>query len=157
MSLLYLVVAAAIAIVSLSFMFSGPRAGVTIGAVVVAGLFVAFQREAGLPASPDGRLSGEPWRVLAVSPLVGDRYLVSVRYDAGDVRTYRLHISEPGERDEFLKAEQGLKKGKALVGRAQRSRAGLADDSEMGFYFTDAPETDPKGAEATANKQTAAR
>jgi hypothetical protein len=159
MSLLYVLVAAAIAIVSISFILSGPRAGVTIGAVAVAGLFIAFQREAGLPAAPDGRLSGEPWRVLAVSPLEGDRFLVSVRYDAGDVRTYRLHISEPSERDEFLKAQQGLKKGKALAGRAQHSRAGLADDSDMGFSFSDAPETDPKGADATANpnKQTAER
>ena len=159
MSLLYLLVATAIAIVSLSFILSGPRAGVTIGAVVVAGLFIAFQREAGLPAAPDGRLSGEPWRVLAVSPLDGDRFLVSVRHDIGDVRTYRLHVTEPGERDEFLKAQQGLKKGKALVGRAQHSRAGLADDGDMGFHFSDAPEIDPKGAEAGADtgKQTAER
>jgi hypothetical protein len=159
MSLLYLLVAAAIAIVSLAFILTGPRAGVTLGAVVIAGLFVAFQQAAGLPAAPDGRLSGEPWRVLAVSPLDGDRFLVSVRYDAGDVRTYRLHIAEPGERDEFLKAEQALKKGKTMVGRAQHSRAGLADDSGMGFQFSDAPEADPKSADAAAdpNKQTAER
>jgi len=159
MSLLYVLVAATIGIVSLSFILSGPRAGVTIGAVAVAGLFIAFQRDAGIPAAPDGRLSGEPWRVLAVAPLDGDRFLVSVRYDAGDIRTYRLHISEPGERDEFLKAQQGLKKGKALVGRAQHSRAGLADDGDMGFHFTDAPETDPKGTEAATDpsRQTAER
>ena len=42
MSLLYLLVAAAIAIVSLPFLFTGPRSGVALGAVVIAGLFVAF-------------------------------------------------------------------------------------------------------------------
>jgi hypothetical protein len=152
MSLLYVLVAAAIAIVALSFILSSPRAGVTIGAVAVAGLFIAFQRDAGLPAAPDGRLSGEPWRVLAVSPLDGDRFLVSVRYDAGDIRTYRLHIADSGQRDAFLKAQQGLKKGKAMVGRAQHSRAGLADDGDMGFSFSDAPEAEPKAAEAKDNE-----
>jgi hypothetical protein len=84
---------------------------------------------------------------------------VSVRYDAGDVRTYWLHVSEAAQRDEFLKAQQGLKKGKALVGRAQHSRAGLADDGDMGFSFADAPEIAPKGTEADADvsKQTAER
>jgi hypothetical protein len=159
MSLLYLLVAAAIAIVSLAFLFTGPRTGVALGAIVIAGLFVAFQQAAGTPAAPDGRLSGEPWRVLAVSALDGDRFLVSVRYNADDIRTYRLHISNPAERDEFLKAEQALKKGKLMVGRAERSRAGLADDGDMHFQFADAPEADPKntGAAADQTKQTAER
>jgi len=156
MSLLYILVAAAIAIVSLAFILTGPRTGVALGAVVIAGLFVAFQQAAG---TPDGRLSGEPWRVLAVSALDGDRFLVSVRYNAGDIRTYRLHITEPAERDEFLKAEQALKKGKLMVGRAERPRAGLADDGDMHFQFADAPEADPKntGAAADQTKQTAER
>src|SRR5437763_11674277 len=106
MSLLYVLVAVAIALISIAFILTGPRCGVAVGAVAIAGLFLAFQQAAGLPAVPDGRLSGEQWRVLAVSALDGDRFLVSVRYNAGDVRTYQLHIVEPGERDEFLKAQQ---------------------------------------------------
>ncbi len=159
MSLLYVLVAATIAIVSLAFILAGPRTGAALGALALAGLFVAFQQAAGTPAAPDGRLSGEQWRVLAVSALDGDRFLVSVRYNAGDIRTYRLHITEPAERDEFLKAEQALKKGKIMVGRAERSRAGLADDGDMRFQFSDAPQADPKntGAAADANRQTAER
>ena len=159
MSLLYIVVAVAIPLISVAFILTGPRTGVALGAAVIAGLFLAFQQAAGLPAAPDGRLSGEEWRVLAVSPLEGDRFLVSVRYDAGDIRTYRLHITEQQERDEFLKAQQGLKKGKLLVGRATRSRAGLADDDDMGFQFADAPQRDLKEADAAqeASGQTAER
>src|SRR5262249_33404874 len=104
MSLLYILVAVAIALVSVAFILSGPRTGATLGAVVIAALFVAFQQAAGLPAVPDGRLSGEQWRVLAVSALDGDRFLVSVRYSAGDIRTYRMHIADQQQRDEFLKA-----------------------------------------------------
>jgi hypothetical protein len=159
MNLAYLLAAAAIAIVSLAFILAGPRTGVAVAAAAVAGLFAAFQAAAGLPAAPDGRLSGEPWRVLAVSTLDGDRFLVSVRYDAGDVRTYRLHIAEPRERDEFLKAAESLKKGRPMAGRAQYSRAGLTDDGEMNFQFNDAPEADPKnaGAAPDASQQTAER
>jgi hypothetical protein len=148
MSLLYILVAAAIVLVSVTFILTGPRSGVSISAVAIAGLFLAFQQAAGLPAAPDGRLSGEQWRVLAVSALDSDRFLVSVRYAAGDIRTYQLHISKPGERDEFLKAQQSLKKGKLLVGRAIRSRAGLTDDDDMGFQFADAPQQDLKEADA---------
>src|SRR5262245_41948215 len=118
MSLLYAVVAAAIVLVSLAFILTGPRTGVALSAVVIGSLFAAFQQAAGVPAAPDGRLAAEEWRVLAVSPLDGDRFLVSVRYNAGDIRTYRLHIANQEERDEFLKAQQSLKKGKLLVGRA---------------------------------------
>src|SRR6478672_3492702 len=117
MSLLYIVVAVAIALISATFILTGPRTGVAFGAAVIAGLFLAFQQAAGIPAAPDGRLSGEQWRVLAISPLDGDQ---------------------------FLRAQQGLKKGKPMVGRAARSRAGLADDDDMGFEFADAPQADLK-------------
>jgi mannitol-1-phosphate/altronate dehydrogenase len=55
MSLLYVLVAAAIAIVSLGFILAGPRTGAALGALAIAGLFVAFQQAAGTPAAPDGR------------------------------------------------------------------------------------------------------
>jgi hypothetical protein len=157
--LLYLFVAAALAIVSLAFIMVGPRSGSVLGALAAVGLFIGFQHAFGIPADPDGRLSGEAWRVLAVAPLDQDRFLVSVRYNAGDIRTYQLHIAEPDQRDQFLKAAKGLKKGKPMVGHALRPRAGLTDDGEMGFQFNDAPLADPKGTEAAAGsgQQTAER
>jgi hypothetical protein len=150
MSLLYAVVAVAIALVSVAFILTGKRTATAFGVVVIAALFLAFQQAAGLPAAPDGRLSDEQWRVLAVAPLDNDRFLVSVGYDAGDIRTYRLHIAGQQQRDQFLKAQQALKKGKLIVGHANRSRAGLADDEDMGFQFADAPLPDVKAGDGAA-------
>lgn len=130
--------------VALAFLMLGPRLAVSMAIVLVAVLVLFFQHFAGTPAMPDGRLAAEPWRVLAVAPLAENRFLVSVRYAAGDIRTYELKITDPRERDEFLKAGQSLKKGRALVGRAARSRAGLINDSDMGFSFGEVPDADPK-------------
>jgi hypothetical protein len=99
---------------------------------------------AGIPALPDERLAADEWRVLAVAPLDNDQFLVSVRYRAGDIRTYRLTITDPRQRDEFLRAIQAQKKGRALNGKAARGRAGQIGDDAMGFSFRNVPDLQPK-------------
>src|SRR5260221_14671397 len=92
MSLLYILVAAAIGLISIAFILTGPRSGVAIGAVAIAGLFLAFQQAAGLPAAPDGRLSGEQWRGGAGSAPGGGCLLCFSPHNSGEVRRCPMHI-----------------------------------------------------------------
>ena len=107
-------------------------------------LILIGQHFAGTPALPDGRLASSPWRVIAVGPLANNVFVLAVEYPGQDVRVYRLAIDDPDQRDQFLRAEQAMKKGKAMIGRAKHSRAGLANDGAMDFEFGEAPESEPK-------------
>lgn len=120
------------------------RTSATIVALFFVGLILTGWHYAGSPALPDERLATEQWRVLAVAQLEEDRFLVSVGYANSDIRTYRLSIHDPAQRDEFLKAVQAMRKGRSLVGKARKGRAGLPNDSSMDFQFGDAPEAGPK-------------
>jgi hypothetical protein len=95
----------------------------------------------GQPTLPDQRLMEEPWRLLAVTPLVQDRFLLSVRYGKGDIRTYILTLTDPSQKDALLKAAAAMKQGRVLNGRAGHGRAGLQDDNGMEFGFSEAPVT----------------
>jgi len=144
MTVVFLGAAAVIILMALAWLAVGPRtmAVAAVGGVIL--LATVSQHFAGLPASPDGRLALEQWRVLSVAPLEDDRFLVAVRFANGDLRAYAMAIKAPQQRDEFLKAAQGIRKGRSIVGRAARIRAGEIDDGGMGFNFNDAPEADPK-------------
>lgn len=122
------------------------RTAATIVMLAFAGVLLIGLHYAGSPAMPDQRLAEEQWRVLAVAQLDDDRFLVAVRYSGGDIRTYRLSIHDPAQRDEFLKVQQAMRKGCSMMGRAGHGRAGLATDDAMQFGFTDAPDLQPKKA-----------
>ncbi len=141
---LYLVTAVCFGAVAITFVIVGPRAGVVVMAAVLAALVPGFGHEAGAPTEAGERLAQEQWRVLSIAPLADDRFLVSVLYQAGDVRTYRLTLSSPEARDRFLKAGQDLKHGKVMNGKAKHGRAGLMNDDSMGIEFGEAPEAEPK-------------
>lgn len=106
---------------------------------------LVWQHFMGMSALPDARLAEEAWRVLSVAPIADDQFLLSVKYPGGDIRTYRLAMSDPKARDAFLEAAQAMKKGRQLSGRAGHSRAGLPNDSSMEFSFRDLPDIAPKG------------
>ncbi len=144
--ILIVVVMLCFTVAAVAFLAMDQRAASIVAAAAGLTLIAVLQHFAGISALPDGRLATEPWRALAVTTLEDDLFLLSVRYAGGDIRTYRLQLSSPEARDEMLKAEQGAKKGKTMTGRAHRGRAGLADDSDMGFEFFEAPESDPKNA-----------
>lgn len=139
----YILSALAFGIVALVFLWNRPHWAVTLMAVGLFGLAPVFQADAGKPAMADARLASEQWRLLSVAPLSDGVFLVSVRYQVGDVRTYSLHLETPEQRDAFLKAAQALKKGHVLNGRAARGRAGLESD-DLGFSFSEAPDSNPK-------------
>ena len=140
----YVIVTCAFGLVALAFLFRAPAFAVTLTAVCLFALAPIFQEEAGHPADADARLSIDPWRALAISPLADSSFLVSVLYQTGEIRTYRLALTSQEAKDRFLKAASALKKGRVLIGRAKRGRAGLMNDDAMDFDFTDAPETEPK-------------
>jgi hypothetical protein len=144
---LFALVAAAFGVVALAFLFRKPHWAVTVMAVALLAMAPIFQGSAGTPANADGRLAREQWRLLSVAPLPDNVFIVSVVYPPNDVRTYRLSLANQGDRDAFLKAAQGLKRGRFLIGKAKRGRAGLIDDAEMNFSFADAPEASPKSGE----------
>jgi hypothetical protein len=98
----------------------------------------------GQPTLADQRLADEQWRAVAIAPLEEDRFLVSVRYSKGDIRTYMLTVTDPAQKDALLKAAGAMKKGRSLNGKARFGRAGLQNDSDMQFDFRDAPEANPK-------------
>lgn len=142
--MLFAFTVAAIGLVALTFLFERPAFAVTLVAVVSLSLAPAFQDAAGTPADPDGRLHAEQWRPISIAALADSRFLVSVLYRAGDIRTYRLAFNSPEAKDRFLKAQGDLKKGKVLWGRAAHGRAGQISDDDMGFEMSEAP-LEPKG------------
>ncbi len=145
MFFVYIAVSVACGLLALIFLFGRPAIAVTFLAVSLLGLAPLFQSADGIPAHADGRLAGEPWRLLAVVVLPGDVFVVTLRFQPDDVRTYRLTLPDGQQRDQFLQAAAGLKKGKALMGRARRGRAGRLDDSEMGFDFVEVPQATKEG------------
>ena len=126
------------------FLFTDKRVAVLIAAFAALTLIKILGIGAGLPALADSRLAAEPWHLIAVTRLDQDIFLLSVRYYGGDIRTYSLNITDPSERDAFLKAQQAMKKGRSMNGKARHGRAGLQNDDGMDFGFTDTPVTDPK-------------
>ncbi len=145
MFLVYIVVAVACGLIALIFISGRPAIAVTFLAVALFGLAPVFQASDGIPAHADGRLASEQWRLLAVAPLPDDIFVVTVRYQPDDIRTYRLVLPEGREREKFLQAGQAIKKGKALAGKARRGRAGLLNDGDMTFDFAEVPQATKEG------------
>jgi hypothetical protein len=133
------------AVAAVASVFADVRAAIIIWALCALTAGLIMQHAAGTPAMPDGRLAAEQWRLLAVAPVADSRFILTVRYSEGDIRSYDLNITDPGQRDEFLKAQQALKKGHAMRGQAKHGRAGLLHDDDMGFSFGDVPDQAPKG------------
>ncbi len=146
MFFVYITVAVFVGLVSLLFIFGRPAIAVTFLAVSLLGLAPLMQRSDGIPAHADGRLAAEPWHLLSVAVLPGDTFIVTLRFQPDDIRTYRLVLPDGQQRDQFLQAQQSLKKGRALMGRARKGRAGLLNDSEMQFDFTEVPQAQKEGA-----------
>ena len=147
MMLVFAFVCVCVGLIALAFLFARPAGAVVLAAVTCFALAGVFQDAAGLPADPDGRLAAEEWRVLSIAPLADDNFIVSVMYQAGDVRTYRLLLTSEEAKDAFLKAGQSLKRGLRLNGKARRGRGGQLSDSDMGFSFSEAPELTKKGTQ----------
>ncbi len=141
---IFAIVAALFGITGILFIRVDHRIAVVAMALVLAGLIPLFQDAAGIPAGADQRLSTEPWRLLSVAPLAENRFLIGVRYASGALRSYDLNLADPGQRDTFLKAAGALKKGRVINGHAKHGRAGLLNDGDMDFGFSDAPESEPK-------------
>lgn len=131
----FLMAAAAIGLVLVSAI-ADRRAAVVIAVVALVALWTQFQGTAGTPATADNRLAAEEFRVLSISQIAPDDFLVSVRYAGGDVRSYVLALPTQAEKDKFLKAQQSLKRGINLTGRAAHPRTGLENDGGMDFGFT---------------------
>lgn len=140
MTALFVMSCAAVALV-LAAAIADKRVAVVMAAVALAALWTQFQGVAGTPAAADSRLSAEPFRVVAVSQVSADGFLLSVRYEAGDFRTYMLALPTQAEKDKFLKAQQSLKRGVLLKGRARHPRTGRENDGGMdfGFYAEEPP------------------
>lgn len=141
----FIVTVVAFGAVALTFIFGRSAIAVTLVAIACFGLAPVFQAADGKPADPDGRLAGEEFRLLAVAPLAQDRFLVSVLYGEDDIRTYRIELKSNEAKERFLKAAGAMKKGRVMMGRAKRGRAGLIAADDMDFSFTEAPEAAPKG------------
>ncbi len=145
MFFVYILVCIGFGAVALSFLFNRAPTAVTLMAVCLFALVPIFQASDGIPAHADGRLASEQWRVLAVAPLPDNVFIVTLKFAGDDIRTYRLALPDGRERDKLLQAQQSIKQGKALMGKARRGRAGLLDDSEMQFDFTEAPQVTKEG------------
>ncbi len=140
MFFVYILVCIGFAAVALSFLFNRAPAAITLMAICLFSLVPIFQASDGIPAHADGRLAAEQWRLLAVAPLPDSVFIVTLKFGSDDIKTYRLVLPDGRERDKFLQAQQSIKQGKTLTGKARRGRAGLLDDSEMQFDFTEAPQ-----------------
>lgn len=111
------------------------RMAIALASVILLALWTQFQGVAGTPADADNRLVAEEYRILAISQVSKDGFLLSVRYGGGDIRTYVLDLPDQEDRDKFLKAQQSMKRGVTLKGRAKHPRTGLQDDGGMDFGF----------------------
>ncbi len=145
MFFVYIAVSVAAGLLALIFLFGRPALAVIFLAVSLFVLAPVFQSADGIPAHADGRLASEQWRLLAVAALPGGVFVITLRFQPDDIRTYRLTLPDGQERDKFLQAQQALKKGRALTGKARRGRAGRLDDSEMGFDFVEVPQATKEG------------
>ncbi len=169
MFLVYIATCFVFGTVALLFISGRPAGAVTVLAVGLLALAPIFQRSDGIPAHADGRLAAEQWRLLSVATLPDNVFIVTIRYGCAspggqasseggvrperagsptsceDIRTYRLVLSDGQQRDQFLQAAGALKKGKALMGRARKGRAGQLNDSEMQFDFTEVPQAQKEG------------
>ncbi len=145
MFFVYVLVCIGFAAVALSFLFNRAPVAVTLMAVCLFSLVPIFQASDGIPAHADGRLAAEQWRLLAVAPLPDSVFIVTLLFHPDDIRTYRLTLPNGQQRDKFLEAQRSIKQGKTLMGKARRGRAGLLDDSEMQFDFTEAPQATKEG------------
>ncbi len=146
MFLVYIAVSVACGLIALIFLAGRPSIAVTFLAIALLGLAPLFQASDGIPAHADGRLAAEQWRLLSVAALPGDVFVVAVRFQPDDIRAYRLVLPDGQQRDQFLQAQSSLKKGKQVVGKARRGRAGQLNDSAMQFDFTEAPQVQKEGA-----------
>ncbi len=146
MFLVYVATCFVFGTVALLFISGRPAGAVTVLAVGLLALAPIFQRSDGIPAHADGRLAAEQWRLLSVAVLPGDTFIVTLRFQPDDIRTYRLVLPDGQQRDQFLQAQASLKKGRALMGRARKGRAGQLNDSEMQFDFSEAPQVQKEEA-----------
>lgn len=144
MTALFALVVAQAALSALAFVMAGKRWGVALSSLSVAALWLQFQASVGLPADADARLTQEQWRVIAIAPIAQDTFLVSVAYPGNDIRTYRLVITDSGEKDKFLQTAQKARKGLMMLGQASHARAGQTNDGGMDFEFGEAAEVTPK-------------
>lgn len=136
----FCVIAVAFAVVASLFILNKPYMAVVWMAVSLAIIAPMLQHYDGIPANADGRLASETWRVVAAAPLGDDWFLLASRYANGDIRIYRIFLPDQKKRDKFLAMQQGVKKGKVMIGKAARQRAGLENDGDMEFSFTEPPE-----------------
>lgn len=143
MTALYIMAAGLVAFVLFVSLFE-KRLAIPLAVIGLIALWTEFQGMAGVAAQGDARLSREPWLVISVAQLVDDEFLLSVRYAGGDIRTYDLIVTDQAEKDKFLKAQQSAKKGLRLLGKAKHPRAGLVNDGDMDFDFSEAAEIEPK-------------
>ncbi len=146
MFFVYVLVCIGFAAVALSFLFERASFAITLMAVCLFALVPIFQASDGIPAHADGRLAAEQWRLLAIAQLPDSVFIVTLRFGSDDIKTYRLVLPDGRERDKFLQAQQSIKQGRALMGKAGRGRAGLLDDSEMQFDFTEVPQAAKEGS-----------
>ncbi len=146
MFFVFIVACIGFGVVAIAFIADRAPIAVTIMAIVLLGLAPIMQRSDGIPAHADGRLAAEQWRLLSVAVLPGDTFIVTLRFQPDDVRTYRLVLPDGQQRDQFLQAAGALKKGRALMGKAHKGRAGLLNDSEMQFDFVEVPQAQKEGA-----------
>ena len=146
MFLVYIATCVAFGATALIFINGRAPIAVTFLAISLLALAPVFQASDGIPAHADGRLAAEPWQLLSVAALPGDVFVVTVRFQPDDIRAYRLVLPDGQQRDRFLQAQSSLKKGKQVVGKARRGRAGQLNDSAMQFDFTEAPQVQKEGA-----------
>lgn len=143
MTILFGMVGALCVLTLLSAILADRRVAIAITVIGLITLWTQMQGLAGVPAGADSRLAAEPFKVLSVAQVSQDGFLIGVKFPNGDIRSYLLSLPEPDQKDKFLKAQQSIKRGIGIVGRARHPRAGQASDGGMDFGFS-TPESEAK-------------